>query len=269
MRRSTETKHRPWYPLNEWEIRAFVSCAIYMGIHPLGDTTLYWNPNQEKAATHPLTNVLSLIRYQQLRRYFHISDPRSAEGLRVESIEEEEDGMPQENVQSVWWHKIEPLVSEFRNNCKRYWRPSTCVAVDEMMIRFFGRSHHTFKMPGKPIKEGYKLWGLCDSGYLYYFMFASQADGTGELKLQQGLTPTISMVYQIIQQISRISSSLTLFLDNLFTSIPLFSQLRNQGIGAVGTTRLGTAGEDFPAVLHILKESYGKVRFYIYLIFKL
>ena len=45
MRRSTETKHRPWYPTNEWEIRAFVSCAIYMGIHPLGDATLYWNPN--------------------------------------------------------------------------------------------------------------------------------------------------------------------------------------------------------------------------------
>lgn len=230
-----------------------------MGIHPLSDTTLYWNPNREKAATHPIPDVLSLIRYEQLRRYFHISDPRSNQGCPVEPTEEEEDTMPQEDVQNIWWYKIEPLVSEFRDNCKKYWKPSTRVAVDEMMIRFFGRSYHTFKMPGKPIKEGYKLWGLCDSGYLYYFMFASLANGTGELKLQQGLTPTTSMVYQIIQQIPRTSSSLTLFLDNLFISIPLFSQLRNQGIGAIGTTRLGTAGEDFPAVLHILKESYGKV----------
>lgn len=114
-------------------------------------------------------------------------------------------------------------------------------------------------MPGKPIKEGYKLWGLCESGYLYYFMYASRAEGTGELVLEQSLTPTTSMVFQIVQQLPASDAVITLFLDNLFTSIPLFRKLRAKGIGAVGTTRLSTAGEDYPAILHVLKEKYGTV----------
>lgn len=67
------------------------------------------------------------------------------------------------------------------------------------------------------------------------------------------------MVYQIIQEIPQTSLSLTLFFDNLFTSILLFFQLKNQSIGIVGITKLIIASNDFSAVLRILKKSYSKV----------
>jgi hypothetical protein len=35
-------------------------------------------------------------------------------------------------------------------------------------IRGFGHSQHTFKMPNKPIKQGYKLFAIADQGYILY-----------------------------------------------------------------------------------------------------
>jgi hypothetical protein len=41
------------------------------------------------------------------------------------------------------------------------------VSFDEMMVPFSGRSKHTLKMKNKPILEGFKIWALCDHGYLW------------------------------------------------------------------------------------------------------
>src|SRR5947207_12472157 len=45
-----------------------------------------------------------------------------------------------------------------------------------------------------------------------------------------------------------------LYLDNYFTSIPLFSILRKENIGAAGTTR--PTGIDFPALLTVLRKKW-------------
>jgi len=45
------------------------------------------------------------------------------------------------------------------------------------MIPFSGRSKHTLKMKNKPIKEGFKVWALCDRGYLWDFLFHSHTNG--------------------------------------------------------------------------------------------
>ena len=40
------------------------------------------------------------------------------------------------------------------------------VSFDEMMVPFSGRSRHTIKIKNKPILEGFKIWALCNRGYL-------------------------------------------------------------------------------------------------------
>src|SRR5947208_16957973 len=61
------------------------------------------------------------------------------------------------------------------------------------------------------------------------------------------------------RQLPQISDSLfMIFLDNYFTSIPLFHKLREENIGAYSTIRAGAAGKDFPALLTVLRESYSK-----------
>ena len=51
----------------------------------------------------------------------------------------------------------------------KYYTPRTEVSIDEAMIRFHGRSRDTFKMPNKPIDEGYKVFCLADRGYVLIF----------------------------------------------------------------------------------------------------
>jgi hypothetical protein len=50
------------------------------------------------------------------------------------------------------------------------------------------------------------------------------------------------------------NSYFVIYIDNYFTSIPLFSMLRKQNISAAGTTR--PLGIDFPALLIVLRKKW-------------
>lgn len=76
----------------------------------------------------------------QIKRFLHISDPDLALS------------------QAEWFQKLEPLNRIIRDRCQKYYLPALNVTVDEMMIRFGGKSFHTYRMASKPIKEGYKVF---------------------------------------------------------------------------------------------------------------
>jgi hypothetical protein len=123
-----------------------------------------------------------------------------------------------------------------------------------MMIRFFGRSKHTFKAPNKPIKEGYKVFALCEAGYTYYFMWSSRSDSYGELIKLPNLSPTESMVYQLAQRLPKGVPHI-IYIDNFFTRVPILCKLRTLNISACGTTRRHL---EFPAFLLELKDLCSK-----------
>ncbi len=43
-----------------------------------------------------------------------------------------------------------------------------------MIAKFSKRSAHTVRIKNKPTPEGYKILSLCDSGYIYTFIFTSR-----------------------------------------------------------------------------------------------
>jgi hypothetical protein len=61
-----------------------------------------------------------------------------------------------------------------------------------MMVPFSSRSKHTLKMKNKPISEGFKIWALCDRGYLWDFLFYSCT--TGKLYIY----PLIIIIHKLI-----------------------------------------------------------------------
>ncbi|KAI3655533.1 hypothetical protein MP638_002305 [Amoeboaphelidium occidentale] len=65
-----------------------------------------------------------------------------------------------------------------QDNSRKYYSPSSKVSIDEMMVRFGGRSKDRYRIRGKPISEGYKIFALCDSGFTYSFLFASSREKT-------------------------------------------------------------------------------------------
>ena len=109
---------------------------------------------------------MSRTRYDQIKTHLHVSPP----SLNTSA--------------NQWFMKLSPLYEHLRAAFKRYIFPPQNVSVDEMMVGFSGRSLHTLKAKHKPIKEGYKIWGLCFHGYTYDFMWYSRTQRTAELKLQ-------------------------------------------------------------------------------------
>ena len=71
---------------------------------------------------------MSLYRFEQIKRYCHISCPESDErnGYHLSS-------------NKVWWYKVEPLASALQASFRRYYSPSSEVSIDELMVRCFGR----------------------------------------------------------------------------------------------------------------------------------
>ena len=126
------------------------------------------------------------------------------------------------------------------------------------MIRYFGHTSHTIKAPYKPIKEGYKLWAIGDHGYIYNWLWYSKDCGTeglsSRLRSSPGLADTQALVILLAKSLPEPANfGYTLYLDNLFTNIPLATALGELRIGVMGTTRATASG--FPKELAQLKKS--------------
>jgi hypothetical protein len=103
----------------------------------------------------------------------------------------------------------------------------------------------------KLIKQGYKIYGITDHGYIYNWMWSSREKGYQDMVLYPTLTPTGCLVRSLALSLPR--RFVTIYLDNYFTSVPLFVELRACNFGAVGTTR---PHKEFPQYLAELKNRF-------------
>jgi hypothetical protein len=238
---------REWHETTTADIKIFLAILIYMGVHISPSDEDYWQTDEEPI--HMPRKFMGLKRFQQIKRFFHVADP-NPEAAVQEAMK------LNLKPSQIWWYKLEPFASQVRRACLQYWEPSSAVSIDETMIRGFGRSYHTFKMPNKPIKQGYKLFAIADQGYILYWIWASRHKSLVEIKKQDDLTMTGSMVLQLVQEgLPPHRNNYTVYLDNYFTTIPLFNRLRQLGIGACGTTRPNASKKLFPKALRLLKDS--------------
>jgi Transposase IS4 len=106
-------------------------------------------------------------------------------------------------------------------------------------------------MKNKPISEGYKIFALCDHGYTYTFLPTSRVQQNAEVRRVDGITYTGCIVLHLVLQLPYRDKTFNIFMDNYFSSVPLFSYLRAKGIGACGTVRPNSRG--FPKELKVSK----------------
>mmetsp|Transcript_1985 Transcript_1985/g.2830 ORF Transcript_1985/g.2830 Transcript_1985/m.2830 type:complete len:213 (+) Transcript_1985:449-1087(+) len=142
------------------------------------------------------------------------------------------------------------------------------LSLDEMMIRFFGKSIETHRMKNKPIKEGFKLFVLTTkNGYILNFMpdgRVAASTGKQEYTTDRQLGEIESMILFVSsyidsmkrKQMNRMSKTrnatkrnveanidesmlnkFCLAMDNYFTLPCVIKTLRNKEIGIVGTAR--------------------------------
>ena len=248
-------KRRPWRDTCIPELKVFIGVLIYMGVHPEPNLNCYW---RDKHPLHIIPRYISQNRFEQLKRYLHIA-PWDSGTLYPAQESTNENKEPDIELGQVWWHKVEPVLRHIRMVSSTYYTPSSNISIDECMVRCEGRSAHTFKMPNKPIPEGYKLFVLADQGYIYTFTPASRTKGLDEVSSYKGLSRTGSMVLHLAKQLPQHGYIYRIYLDNYFTTIPLFEELRIIKIGAAGTTRPHAQGNQWPPLLKRLKDISKKV----------
>jgi Transposase IS4 len=132
------------------ELKQWIGILVYIGLFPSPSVLDYWCTGKEKPI-HRMSSIMSLTRFQQLKRYLHISDPDDTSSS------------------TFFFNKAEPLMTHVQEVSRRRWSPGRRVAVDEMMVMCHGRSSETVRMKNKPIGAGFQMWALCDSGYVYSF----------------------------------------------------------------------------------------------------
>jgi hypothetical protein len=62
-------------------------------------------------------------------------------------------------------------------------------------------------MPNKPIKQGYKIFALAEHGYIWTFSWSRRQLGIEEMFKWPGLTPTGSMVVELIERLPSLPSN--------------------------------------------------------------
>ena len=226
---------RPWIPVSIDEIRAYIATYIWMGLHHESRVRLYWNTDPSKGPIHSqVASHISQRRWEQIDRFFHISKPKSPADLA-------------QNPESVF-EKLEPLSERLRARFKEHWESGTHLTVDEAIQRFMGRAKEVVNIPKKPVPEGFKIWVLANAGYVLDWMWHSKGSkkDEGPVDLDDywtknlGFSKTQAVVLDLVSQegISK-DNFHVIWLDNLFTSTPLFTQLKHEGFAAAGTARLG------------------------------
>jgi hypothetical protein len=72
-----EERAREWTDLLVDELYVFLGTIIYMGVYDEPQVEIYWNSDFNKGPLHSITNHISLCRFEQIKRYCHISCPEN------------------------------------------------------------------------------------------------------------------------------------------------------------------------------------------------
>ena len=78
----------------------FIGAIIYMGVYNEPQIDIYWNMDFNAGPLYTISNHISLVRFEQIKRYCYISCP----------ISDKQKGyhLP---TNKIWWYKVEPLAS--------------------------------------------------------------------------------------------------------------------------------------------------------------
>ena len=206
-----------WTEVTVQELSAFFGFSILMSINHLPSIADYWKTD-EVFYYSPVAGRITRDRFFDLSRYLHFVDntqlPRRTDP----------------NYHRL--QKVKPIIDAVMNTCLSLYNPSANLSIDEAMIAFKGRSAIKQYMPKKPTKRGIKVWVRSDSlnGYVSQFDIYTGKDGS---RTEVGLGGNV--VKKLTRSI--IGRNHRLFMDNFFSSVPLFLDLMKEQIYACGTLR--------------------------------
>jgi len=150
---------RPFKPTCRAEIKIYFAILIFLGIYKHNNPKAHWDA--------PLPG--SPVDRMPWKRYEHLKSI-----IKVSDINQDRQHA---DIPGDWHFKISPLDERLMSRFQEFVIPGSKLSYDEQMLPFRGRSTHVTKVPGKPHPDGFKVWALCDHGYIYDWLYFSGSAG--------------------------------------------------------------------------------------------
>lgn len=217
-----------------------------MGMKKVPNRRLYWSTVEPLYHCPVISQILTRDRFECITRCLHVAlAPAHVQDRKSPTYDK--------------LHKIRWLVDEICDTFKSMWAPNQQVTVDESMVMYKGKySPIRQYMPNKPVRFGLKVWAAADAISKYVFNFqiycgkmGNPHDDGSEDNNSSGDDVDASefpdrvgkgeglqgrhVVKHLLKDLCGKGHIVTT--DNFFTSVPLFLDLREQGIMATGTLR--------------------------------
>lgn len=216
LRYAKDVKNNQLFSMSVNELKAFIGVLIYSGYCKLPSEKLYWSEADD--VNFPIVRkAITKTKYMKIKSYLHVQDNSKLQ-----------------RGTSDRGFKVRPLLDLVNHSFSKFGVFHKQLAVDEMMVKYYG--HHGLKqfIRGKPIRFGYKLWAICgDDGYCYKFDLYCGKDQRPEFQCQPLGTRVVLDMISIISE----PNNHIVYFDNLFTSRSLMETLKDRGIRATGTAR--------------------------------
>ena len=223
-----KSRYNKWYECSANEMKAFVGIQIAMSLCFKPKISSYW-ANSGITMTPSFSDVMSRNRYQLLCSFLHFCD----NSIRIPRGEEGYDPL----------HKIRPFINILKPLSSQYYNPQRELSIDMSMRKSKGKTYFRQYIPNKLNRWGIKIWGLCESttGYLLNWIIYT---GRERDMINAGIGHYVVMSLMD----GYLNKGHYLYLDDSYTSIELFSALKELKTGSCGMIRANKAG--FPQELH-------------------
>lgn len=197
------------------ELKVFIGILFFSSYHHLPQSKLYWCRDDDVHIPF-VEQAMSRNRFDKIKSYLHFND-----NSRIDKTDK--------------GFKIRPFIDKANKSFRKFGIFESNLAIDEMIVKYFG--HYGIKqfIKGKPVRFGYKLWALCGvSGYCYNFSLYTGKDAENSHGAGDGLG---SRVVKKLLEVCKDPTAHVVYFDNFFSSMQLFIDLRSQGFRATGTVR--------------------------------
>lgn len=205
-------------PTSSKEIKNFLAINIVMGVKRLPSYRDYWSSNVTLRDPF-ISSVMPFNRFSWLLNNIHFADNSNMPSRDSANYDK--------------LFKIRPVLNKLSETYSSVYKPTQNQSIDESMIKFKGRSSLKQYMPKKPIKRGYKVWTRADArGFVVQFdIYTGKVVGYTENNLGA------RVVRNLCEPL--FGKSYNVYLDNFFTSLPLFHFLQEKDVYACGTALKG------------------------------
>lgn len=222
--------------------KLFMKIAMESNIYAANNNRSNFKLTVNELKTYLGLNIaMTYLRYPQLRIYWSsvegIKIPFIADNMTNNRFEEIKRNLhfasDEERVKGNGYWRVRPVLDILHQTFHEANDNSEHQAIDEMMIPFKGRNSLKQYLRNKPKKWEFKVWARAGvSGYIYCFEMHQGSDKSKRSKFG----PTGDSVLRLCYDIHNLN--IKLFMDNLFTLLPLLTELKNNGIFVLGTLRL-------------------------------